>query len=68
MTQTEQRYRQALAGHDWNYDYSDDHSVWSRGRAQRETLRAMRDEVDASGEIWNSIAPAGHKLHLEGVQ
>ena len=59
---TEQQYRQALAGHDWYYDYSDDHSVWAAGKSQREALREMRKNIDPTGAIWNEYAPADFKI------
>jgi hypothetical protein len=59
---TEQQYRQALAGHDWYYDYSDDHSVWARGKSEREALRDMRKHIDADGKIWNEYAPDDFKM------
>jgi hypothetical protein len=29
-------YFNRLSNHDWYYDYSDDHSVWKRGSANRD--------------------------------
>ena len=29
-----------LARHDWYYDYSDDHSVWSRGQRENDAINA----------------------------
>lgn len=34
---------QELQCHDWYYEYSDDGSVWRRGRAQRQALEAKAD-------------------------
>lgn len=31
-------YFDELSNHDWYYDYSDDHSVWKRGSANRDRL------------------------------
>ena len=59
---TEQQYRKALAGHDWYYDYSDDHTVWSRGAGVRAKLRDMRAQVDPTGKIWNEYAPDQFKI------
>ena len=33
--------------HDWTYEYSDDHSVWKRGSAQRDVLVAICKEGGA---------------------
>jgi hypothetical protein len=53
----EQKYRAALASHDWYYDYSDDYSAWSRGRDERNALNAARRTLDADSAIWNEYAP-----------
>lgn len=58
MSASEQEYRNLLGRHDWYYDYSDDHSVWAAGKSQRESLRAMRNNIDPDGSIWNQYAPA----------
>ncbi len=62
---TEQEYRAALKAHDWYYDYSDDHSVWSAGRAQRDQLRQLRKSLDSDGKIWNEIAQADFKQNIK---
>jgi hypothetical protein len=36
-----------LASHDWYYDYSDDHSVWCRGRDQRAAINAEQRRLIA---------------------
>ena len=36
-----QSYVQALKHHDWNYEFSDDHSVWKAGQANAKKLRAQ---------------------------
>ena len=36
-------YYDMLSRHDWYYDYSDDHSVWQRGRDASENLRRIAD-------------------------
>ena len=58
----EQKYRSALAGHDWYYDYSDDHSVWVAGKTQREILYTMRKQIDPESVIWNEYAPDNFKF------
>jgi len=43
--------------HDWTYEYSDDHSVWKRGSAQRDVLVAICKEGGAEyGHIYNRFA------------
>ena len=37
------KYYDMLTYHDWYYDYSDDHSVWQRGRDASENLRRIAE-------------------------
>ena len=37
-------YWDMLNAHDWYYDYSDDHSVWKAGLANKQRLRALADD------------------------
>ena len=50
-------YKSLLAGHDWYYDYSDDHSVWTRGSNERDKLYKYQDAIDSDYKIWNEYAP-----------
>ena len=55
----------ALKSHDWFFDFSDDHSVWTRGRDEKSSLVAMgkqlvNSEEMTSGQVanlWNEFAP-----------
>ena len=38
-----------LAFHDWHYDYSDDHSVWTRGVRERDAINAEQKRLLALG-------------------
>lgn len=40
-----------LKGHDWYYGYSDDHSVWQRGRQQEAVIRQRLRECNCPFEI-----------------
>ena len=40
---------QLLASHDWYYNYSDDHSVYCRGRDHASSIRAELDRLKALG-------------------
>lgn len=57
-----QQYIAMLRGHDWFYEHSDDRGAYNKGRAQRQTLLAMRRHLDADGAIWNATAPADCRL------
>lgn len=54
-----------LKSHDWFYDYSDDHSVWNRGRNERKQLQNVANTLvntkqasaDEVAKLWNTYAP-----------
>jgi hypothetical protein len=54
---TEQSFREMCVRHDLTYDYSDDGSVWRRGR---ESYAAVREAAkllprEAAVRIWNEV-------------
>lgn len=55
-------YRRALERHDWFFQYSDDHSVWTSGRANEAYIRGLQPTLDADGAIWNRHAPQEFRL------
>ena len=59
------KFTNALRSHDWFFDFSDDHSVWTRGRNEKESLVAMAKKLVADGmdsievaNLWNEFAPS----------
>ena len=54
---TKEAYIQALRNADWWHEYSDDHRVWQRGRAELLALRDAQERFDPSYQIWNTFAP-----------
>ena len=54
---SQEDYVQALKRHDWGYQYTDDHSVWLRGDAERQRLVGARAEFDPTWSIWNQHCP-----------
>ena len=38
-----------LAIHDWYYNYSDDHSVWTRGLSERDAINAEQRRLISEG-------------------
>ena len=50
-------YIYKLKTHDWYYEYSDDHSVWKRGEAEKDQLRRLQEEIDNDYKVWNEYAP-----------
>ncbi|WP_225784698.1 hypothetical protein [Xenophilus sp. Marseille-Q4582] len=61
---TEAEYRAALAVHDWHFERSDDHGVWTAGVNSLGRLQAMRKRLDTDGAIWNEYAPVEFRLGL----
>ena len=52
--------------HDWYYEYSDDHNVWTRGRAASDRINRkfswMKTKYpEAAKAIWESYCPFGKK-------
>lgn len=54
-------YVRALRAHDWDYEYSDDGSVWRRGRDERAALERMRPELDPDYLVWDAHAPTSYR-------
>ena len=50
------RYQRLLATHDWTFGFSDDHSVWQRGRAERTRLNMMAAQLDPDRKLWDEYA------------
>ena len=63
-----QDYVQKLKSHDWTYEYSDDHSVWQRGSAEKKELRRLADILDPKHEIWNKYDPFAKKVETSGYE
>ena len=49
-------YFKELQGHDWYYEYSDDHSVWTKGRNKRHQLQALAQESEVMLRMYNDYA------------
>lgn len=50
-------YISKLKSHDWFYEFSDDHSVWQRGKAERHDINVLQKELDPDNEVWNQHCP-----------
>ena len=56
-----------LKSHDWYFDYSDDHSVWKKGMAERSAINQEQKRLIESGlatleevqELTQKYAPKG---------
>lgn len=54
--------------HDWYYNYSDDHRVWSRGFDRYRQINALLDGLGHSREaieVYNKYAPEQFKRPLD---
>jgi len=64
-TELKENFTNALKSHDWFFDFSDDHSVWTRGHGEKTSLVAtakflVSSEEMTSGQVanlWNEFAP-----------
>tara|TARA_Y100000996_G_scaffold85987_1_gene59785 strand:- start:6277 stop:6549 length:273 start_codon:yes stop_codon:yes gene_type:complete len=60
--------KEILEKHDWFYSYSDDHTVWQKGRDQRSDIRTLLNQAnelgygDAASEIYNKHVPDALKM------
>jgi hypothetical protein len=57
MSKSENEYRKLLAGHDWYYNFSDDYSVWAKGKRRSGDIFALQPDVDPDFTIYNEHAP-----------
>ena len=65
MANTErERYIELLKTHDWYYQYSDDHRVWTKYQGHYNSIRYMQKSVDPDYRIWNEIAPSDFKISI----
>ena len=62
-----------LKSHDWTFDFSDDHSVWQRGLAERERLRSIaltlgEHDSERVANLWNALCPMGFERSTESFE
>ena len=55
-------YIELLKKHDWTYDYSEDQTVWLRGKAERATLTQLQKQLDKDLAVWNTYAPFDYRV------
>jgi hypothetical protein len=46
-------YERMLRAHEWSFEFSDDASVYARGREQLAELRLVQREIDPDFSTWN---------------
>lgn len=52
--QSKEEYEHFLKTHDWNYEFSDDFSVWEAGRRFRAYLIEARGFFDEDHVLWDA--------------
>ena len=61
-------YMKALREHDWGFEYTDDMSVWTRGRDSLTALRYVQPALDPDYMIWNQFCPAEWRIRSLAVK
>ena len=57
-----------LSRHDWYFDYSDDHSAWTRGRREREAINAEQKRLLSEGLADpTEVAALADKYRPKGI-
>jgi hypothetical protein len=51
-----EQYLKELKSHDWYYNYSDDHSVWTKGRNNAHRLQAIAAEIGILGKMFDDYS------------
>jgi hypothetical protein len=66
-------FEKLLKSHDWLFDFADDHSVWTRGHAERERLRSLaltlgKEDAERVSNLWNALCPDGFERSTESFE
>lgn len=61
-------YIKALRGHDWDFEWSDDHGIWRAGRDSLEALRRDQKQIDPDFMVWNQFCPAEWRIRSLAVK
>ena len=66
-------FEKLLKSHDWLFDFADDHSVWTRGHAERERLRSLaltlgKHDAERVSNLWNALCPDGFERSTESFE
>lgn len=60
-------YIKRLKLHDWWFDYSEDHSVYTKGHEARNELILLQQDIDTDFQIWNQHCPEEKVRHAPVV-
>ena len=55
-------YIAKLKAHDWYYDYSDDHRVYTKGRDEAYAIRNLGNIIDPNREIYKKYSPFNEQI------
>ena len=66
-------FENLLMSHDWLFDFADDHSVWTRGHAERERLRSIgktlgEHDAERVSNLWNAFCSDGFERSAESFE
>ena len=66
-------FENLLKSHDWTFDFSDDHSVWTRGNEELERLRSIaltlgEHDSERVANLWNALCPMGFERSTESFE
>lgn len=59
------KLKQALRTHDWFYQFSDDHSVWERGRKES---RQINELIKLTGDEGKAIAKPYYDNYTKAIK
>ena len=67
----EQKLESLLKSHDWYYQYSDDHSAWTRGNEKEKEIHSLIATLTKDGKkseieaLWKKYAPKDMALSIK---
>ena len=62
-----------LKSHDWTFEWSDDHSVFLRGHAEKERIESLckvigETHAEEVSNLWNAFCPVGWERSIESFK
>lgn len=52
---TIEEFEKLICAHDYYYNYSDDNSVWEKGRKERERIKGLIEQNPEFRKIWHNF-------------
>lgn len=50
-------YENLLKHHDWWFEFSEDFSVWKKGKRELEIITHLQKVIDKDSVLWDTYAP-----------